>query len=74
MSSLTFYCDDARHLVCKPYSIENLHEMADILGIKRCWYHSCNHPHYDIPVRVRVEVEKKCIKVSSREIIKICNG
>lgn len=30
---LTYYCDEARHLVCVPYSI------AEALGIKRCWYH-----------------------------------
>lgn len=39
-----------RHLVCVPYSVENLHAMADALGIKRCWFHAdASYPHYDIP-------------------------
>jgi hypothetical protein len=35
---LTYYCDNLRHLVCVPYTIANLHRMAEDLGIKRCWY------------------------------------
>lgn len=43
---MEFYCDNKRHLICKPYSIENLHLMAKQLNIKRCWFHK---NHYDIP-------------------------
>lgn len=69
---MKFYCDSSRHLVCVPYSIENLHEMARQLGIKRCWYHAGKRPHYDIPLKLLDEVKKKCNLISSREIIKIC--
>lgn len=69
---LKYYCDDARHLVCHPYSVENLHLMAEDLGIKRCWFHAGRYPHYDIPKRRIAEIQTKCILVSSREIIKIC--
>lgn len=65
---LKFYCDKHRHLVCVPYSIENLHLMAQELGIKRCWFHK---DHYDIPKRRVAEIEAKCVVVSSREILKI---
>jgi hypothetical protein len=67
---LIFYCDDSRHLVCTPYSIENLHLMAEELNIKKCWFHK---NHYDIPKRRIEEISNKCIKVSSKEIVKIIN-
>lgn len=43
---LKYICDNSRHLVCLPYSIDNLHKMADDLNIKRIWFHK---NHYDIP-------------------------
>lgn len=65
---MEYYCDNARHLVCKPYSIENLHKMADDLSIKRCWFHK---NHYDIPEDRIEEIQSKCIVVSSKEIVRI---
>lgn len=72
---LTYYCDESRHLVCVPYSIENLHAMAKDLGIDRCWLHkSPGHVHYDIPKRRIAEIQAKCVVVSSREILRIIRG
>ena len=73
---MKFYCDGiGRHLVCVPYTIENLHQMAIELGIKRCWYHpSKNHEHYDIPKRRIQEISDKCELISSRDILKIMKG
>ena len=68
---MKFYCDNKRHLVCVPYSIENLHKMAEKLGIKRCWFHK---NHYDIPKRRIDEIQNKCNIVSSKEILKIINA
>lgn len=68
MCNLTYYTDRKRHLVCKPYSIDNLHKMVHELGIKRCWFHK---DHYDIPKSRIEEIESKCIIVSSKEIVKI---
>jgi len=65
---MEYYCDNKRHLVCKPYSVENLHKMADELGIKKCWFHK---NHYDIPKRRIDEIKNKCKEVSPREILKI---
>lgn len=69
---LIYYCDDHdhdhRHLVCKPYSIENLHEMAKDLNIKRCWFHK---NHYDLPKRRIEEIKLKCENVSNRIILEI---
>lgn len=68
---MRFICDNARHLVCQPYSIANLHAMAAALGIKRCWFH---RDHYDIPkLRVR-EITSKCERVPSRVIVRIIKG
>jgi hypothetical protein len=66
------YCTDGkRHLICHPYSIENLHQMAQNLNIKRCWFHN---DHYDIP-KLRVEeIEAKCEMVPSRILIHIMRG
>ncbi len=75
MSQLTYVCDDARHLVCLPYSVENLHQMAVELGLKRCWFHrSASYPHYDIPKRRVAELSAKCRVVSSRTILAIVKG
>lgn len=72
---MRFYCDTMRHLVCVPYSVENLHKMADELGIKRCWFHpSRGHAHYDIPKRRIEEIQRRCQVVSSRVILTIMHG
>lgn len=71
-TSLTYYCDNARHLTCVPYSVENLHKMAAKLRIKRCWYHGGKKPHYDIPARRVKEIMAKCTVVTARELLKLC--
>lgn len=68
MNRIKFVCDDKRHLVCVPYSIENLHIMADILGINRCWFHK---NHYDIPKKRVDQITKLCIKVRPENIVEI---
>lgn len=65
---MKYYTDGKRHLVCVPYSIENLHKMADDLSIKRCWFH---RDHYDIPKRRISEIESKCEIISPRDIVRI---
>lgn len=68
---MKFYCDHKRHLVCIPYSVENLHEMARALGIKRCWFH---RDHYDVPKTRVAEIAERCEVVSPREILRIIRG
>lgn len=68
---MKYLTDGKRHLICVPYSIENLHKMARDLGIKRCWFHK---NHYDIPVRRKKQIESLCEIVSSKDIVKIING
>lgn len=72
---MKYFCDDARHLVCVPYSIDNLHAMAAALDIKRCWFHSNSRfPHYDIPKRRDAEIRTKCTVVTPKDIIAIIKG
>lgn len=65
---MIYYCDNKRHLVCYPYSIDNLHLMAYGLGIGRWWFHK---NHYDIPKLRIKEITDRCTVVSSKEIVKI---
>lgn len=72
---MKYYCDNARHLVCLPYNINNLHLMAQELNIKRCWFHSSSlYAHYDIPKKRIAEIQSKCEVVSTRRILDIVKG
>lgn len=66
---MRYICDNKRHLICEPYSIENLHKMAEELNIKKCWFHKGNH--YDIPKKRIEEIQNKCDVISTKEIVKI---
>lgn len=68
MQKLKYLCDNKRHLICIPYSIENLHIMAEDLNIKRCFFHK---NHYDLPKKRIKEITAKCKIVSSRAIMDI---
>jgi hypothetical protein len=65
---MQYYCDNYRHLICLPYSKENLHLMAESLNIGRHYFH---RTHYDIPKRRIEEIKAKCIIVASKQIVKI---
>ncbi len=67
---LTFVCDNYRHLVCWPYSLDNLHLMAEKLNLKRCWFHKT---HYDIP-KSRWMLSKQLAIVSPKQIVRIIRG
>jgi hypothetical protein len=67
--------DDTKHLICVPYSVAGLHEMATVLRIKRCWFHAGKHPHYDVPRRVAEINEHPLVELcSTREIHGIIKG
>ena len=69
---MKFFYDSMRHLVCRPFSVENLHAMAAELGIKRCWFHnSKGHPHYDVPKRMMATIGHRAQLMTPREIIAI---
>jgi len=66
-----YYYDRMRHLICVPYSIENLHTMADDLGIGRHWFHGGKYPHYDIPKRRIEEIAAKVVLIAPRALLMI---
>lgn len=68
---LTYYWDDMRHLVCRPYSVNLLHLMAEDLEIKRGWFHGGRRPHYDIPRGKGLEVAGRAKLVMPRELLAI---
>lgn len=73
---LSYLCDNSRHLICLPYSIKNLHIMAEDLGINKCFYHFKGrnvHPHYDIPKKRIKEIMSKCEIIPKRDLFKIIN-
>ena len=69
--SLIYICDESRHLICIPYSVENLHQMAEDLEIKRHWFHPGKFPHYDIPKKRVIEIQSKCLNRTRKEILEI---
>lgn len=74
-SGIKFYHDGMRHLVCVPFSVENLHAMAEELGIKRCWFHaSKDHPHYDVPKKRMATIGERSTLVRPRQVLAIIRG
>jgi hypothetical protein len=45
--------------------------MATELALDRCWFHTGDKPHYDIPKRRIAEITARCQVVSSRRILAI---
>lgn len=68
---MEYFYDNQRHLVCKPYSVDNLHLMAKELAIKRCWFHSGDKPHYDIPKKMLKSIANTATLVTAKEILQI---
>lgn len=68
---IQYICDDKRHLICYPYSLNNLHLMAKDLEINKAWFHT---DHYDIPKLRQKEISDKCEIFSSKDIVDIIKG
>lgn len=68
---LEYLTDGKRHLICRPFSIVNLHKMAKALKIDKCWFHNNKRkfPHYDIPKLRIKEIERRCRFVTVQEIV-----
>jgi len=62
---------DGIHIVAD--SLAELHEFAEKMGIKRCWFHGVKkgHPHYDAPNFAKVAVRSNSQFVTSRQILKL---
>lgn len=53
-------------------SVEELHEMADKIGIKRKWFQNHKkYPHYDICLaKKKLAIKYEAEEISTRELIK----
>lgn len=62
---------DGIHIVAD--TLSELHEFAEKIGIKRCWFEGVRkgHPHYDAPKWAKGLVRLNSAHVSSREILRI---
>ena len=63
-----------RMLMCHMMAdtIEELHQMADQIGIKREWFQDGKYPHYDLCQSKRKEAVRLGAKeVTAKEILKI---
>lgn len=73
---MEIYADNYRHLICLPYTRENLHEMARLLGINAGWFHSSaggRLAHYDIPKRrVKEILSREDVRViTTRQMLRL---
>lgn len=73
---MIYVCDNYRHLVCLPYSRENLYKMARELGIPKHWFEvsKLGHAHFDIPKRRLDQIKSQCVVVSPKDIVRIIKG
>lgn len=51
-------------------TVDELHAMADLIGIKRRWFQNHNTPHYDICQSKRADAVKLgAIEIGRREVV-----
>lgn len=53
-------------------SVEELHEMADRIGLKRSWFQSDRTPHYDIcQAKKKLALKLGAIEVDRRKVVEL---
>ena len=74
---MSVYVDDLRdwpngkwcHMTAD--SVDELHAMADKIGLKRFWFQGRNIPHYDLrPSKRQAALLAGAVEVSSKEMVK----
>lgn len=78
IDNLIRYKPNQRTLYCHMMTdgeIEELHEFAQAIGLKKCWFQSHPaHPHYDISQRYRNKaIQNGAISVSGKELVVLCS-
>jgi hypothetical protein len=54
-------------------SLEELHRMADVIGMRREWFQDKNTPHYDVCWKKRgLALSEGAIEVDRREMADLC--
>ncbi len=65
-------CTDGRHLVAG--TIEELHEFARRIGLRKRWFQDHRHPHYDLTTRrmaARAEAAGAIRVANARRLIEV---
>jgi hypothetical protein len=69
-----FVYTDGVHLMSP--NTDYLHEFAESIGLKRCWFHGARkgHPHYDLVKKGMKEKARAngAILVTTREMLRLC--
>lgn len=76
---MTVYVDRAQHQLGRMKmshlladSLDELHAMADKIGLKREWFQTRSTPHYDVCQAKRAEAIKHgAVEVGNRELVTI---
>lgn len=76
---MAVYVDDARnpfrgHLMCHMIAdtLDELHAMADAIGMERRWFQPRSFPHYDLPqAQRRAALDHGAIPVDRRGIVHV---
>jgi hypothetical protein len=76
---MSVYVDNARNpfhgmLMCHMLAdtLDELHAMADAIGMRRIWFQPVSFPHYDLNEERRdAAVRRGAIEVDRREIVRI---
>lgn len=70
-----FYTDKVHLIAGDKTTIQELHDFANWIGLKRCYFHGVRkgHPHYDLTTDLMIcRVLVRGVKVvSSKEIVQI---
>lgn len=53
-------------------TVDELHALADSIGLMRSWFQDTSHPHYDLTTGKRkMAVEHGAIEITAREYLKM---
>jgi len=54
-------------------TIEELHEFANLIGLRRGWFEDKNPPHYDLTVnKRRAALRDGAIEITDRQVVELC--
>jgi hypothetical protein len=76
---MAVYVDDARNrfgrmIMCHMIAdtVEELHSMADAIGMRRAWFQPKSFPHYDVSLsRRKLAVERGARCLTQRELVSV---
>lgn len=63
------YIDEMERMVAD--SLGELHEFAESIGLKRCWFQGGRYPHYDFTTKKKIDqaIDMGATLISSRQLL-----